>query len=1067
MNTVTLPPKSQPDENGHVAGGWWHESGDDDRIVCDLCPRECSLKPGDRGFCFVRQNSGGKMLLTTYGRSTGFCIDPIEKKPLNHFHPGTAVLSFGTAGCNLGCRFCQNWDISKSREVSRLSELAWPEMIAAAAKKTGCRSVAFTYNDPIIWAEYAIDTAAACRTEGIRTVAVTAGYISETARPTFFHAMDAANVDLKAFTEDFYHRITYSHLRPVLETLQWLKHESDVWFEITNLIIPSHNDADDDLKRMCEWILNSVGPDVPVHFSAFHPDFRMTDIPQTPHETLLRAHRIARDCGIRYVYTGNVSDVQHQSTWCPQCGELLIERNWYQLGRYQLQDNRCGSCGAVIAGHFDKTPGNWGSRRQPIRISDYLPQTPRPEVQPSATKSSTTSAKEDLMQSVQESPQLSEQQEAAIHKAACEIVTAIACRRPPRLSDVTLDGTADKVVMGAFVTLKRTGMLRSCCGSLGQPMKLAAALEAAAVRTAKEDHRFPPISPTELPYLTLDVTLLFNFEPIRETGADRARAVEIGKHGLRIQRGNQAGLLLPVVAVENHWDASVFLNQVCRKAGLPITAWQQPDTELLRFEGRMVERDFDAESLDSAADARPESSVTDAELQTLAAFARSNILALEQGAVPGCFPGSVSDGTVDGVVLQLHFPGIDEAPVFSKIQLRNGMPLQMTLLQLTDSAAAWLRQQQLPAGIRQGMKVDFMTLSDPAAHGTADNADLRGIEPSRRAVLVSENRRMAWVFDPQQSADELLRQACQSVDSTSAATTLLYSLAARTTAERICSANVPRAQSGPEERPPAVAGAFYSAEPNELARDVTEDLGTLPAEKEVWPAVMVPHAGLKYSGHIAADVLKRIQIPSTVIIIGPKHTPHGVDWAIAPHRTWRIPGATLQNDPELVTRLTERISGLKPDAAAHALEHAIEVELPYLARLAPDVKVVGIAIGSGSIERCRKFGQELALLMSEMEEPPLLIISSDMNHFAGDSENRRLDEMALAAMETRDPVKLYETVTQNGISMCGMLPAFIVMEALLCLDQLDRTERTQYATSADVTGDKTRVVGYAGMLLGP
>lgn len=291
------------------------------------------MKPGDRGFCFVRQNVDGQMALTTYGKSTGFCIDPIEKKPLNHFYPGTAVLSFGTAGCNLGCKFCQNWDISKSREVERLSQLATPDTIAVAAKATNCRSVAFTYNDPIIWAEYAIDTAEACRREGVKSVAVTAGYISPAARPAFFHAMDAANVDLKAFTEEFYHKITYSQLQPVLDTLRWLKHESDVWFEITNLLIPDANDSPDEVRRMCDWILEAVGADVPVHFTAFHPDFRMTDRGRTPHETLLQAKQIAIEQGIRFAYVGNVNDVKNQSTWCPSCQHLLIKRNHYQIGR--------------------------------------------------------------------------------------------------------------------------------------------------------------------------------------------------------------------------------------------------------------------------------------------------------------------------------------------------------------------------------------------------------------------------------------------------------------------------------------------------------------------------------------------------------------------------------------------------------------------------------------------------------------------------------------------------------------------------------------------------------------
>ncbi|MFO0977098.1 MAG: AmmeMemoRadiSam system radical SAM enzyme [Planctomycetaceae bacterium] len=371
MRKVLAPPATDAAVNNLMPGGWWHESDDGARLICDLCPRECSLKPGDRGFCFVRQNIDGEMFLTTWGRSTGFCIDPIEKKPLNHFYPGTSVLSFGTAGCNLGCKFCQNWDISKSREVERLSEPATPEAIARAAVSFHCRSVAYTYNDPIVWAEYAIATARACRDVNVKNVAVTAGYISDDARAAFFQFMDAANVDLKSFSEDFYEKVTYSKLQPVLDTLRWLKAETSVWLEITNLVIPDLNDSTDELRRMSDWILDAVGPDVPLHFSAFHPDFRMMDRPRTPHETLIRARTVARQQGLKYIYVGNVSDVMNQSTWCPGCGEMIIQRDGYQIGLYRLNGHACQSCGTLIAGHFDCAPGQWGSRRLPVRIRDF------------------------------------------------------------------------------------------------------------------------------------------------------------------------------------------------------------------------------------------------------------------------------------------------------------------------------------------------------------------------------------------------------------------------------------------------------------------------------------------------------------------------------------------------------------------------------------------------------------------------------------------------------------------------------------------------------------------------
>jgi pyruvate formate lyase activating enzyme len=350
-------------------GRYWHRL-DDGRIQCDLCPRDCKLHEGQRGACFVRMRENDQIVLTTYGRSSGFCIDPIEKKPLNHFYPGSSVLSFGTAGCNLACKFCQNWDISKSRDMDRLMDQASPEAIAIAAEKHNCRSVAFTYNDPVIFAEYAMDTADACHARGIKTVAVTAGYIHEEARRDFFSKIDAANVDLKAFTDEFYYKLTGSHLQPVLDTLVYLKHETDVWFEITTLLIPGKNDSDEELTALCKWIKKELGPDVPLHFSAFHPDHKMPDIPATPVTTLVRARNIALEQGLHYVYTGNVHNEEGDTTFCANCHSSLIVRDWYQIKQYRLdKDGICPDCGTALAGRFDEEPGNFGARRIPIAIS--------------------------------------------------------------------------------------------------------------------------------------------------------------------------------------------------------------------------------------------------------------------------------------------------------------------------------------------------------------------------------------------------------------------------------------------------------------------------------------------------------------------------------------------------------------------------------------------------------------------------------------------------------------------------------------------------------------------------
>ncbi len=347
---------------------YWHAVGDG-RIQCDVCPRACKMREGQRGMCFVRAVQDGEVVLTTYGRSSGFCVDPIEKKPLNHFLPGTPVLSFGTAGCNLACRFCQNWEISKSKEVDTLADAASPETIARIAEELGCRSVAFTYNDPVIFLEYAIDVADACRERGLKAVAVTAGYICDEPRVEFYRHMDAANVDLKAFTEDFYKHVTVGHLQPVLDTLTYLRHETDVWFEITNLVIPGHNDDDATFDEMSSWVAEHLGRDVPLHFTSFHPDFKMLDVPRTPAATLSRAQAIARRNGLHFVYTGNVHDTAGSSTYCPSCGHMVVERDWYVLGRYELTtDGACRFCGTHVPGCFDGPPGHWGRQRQPVVV---------------------------------------------------------------------------------------------------------------------------------------------------------------------------------------------------------------------------------------------------------------------------------------------------------------------------------------------------------------------------------------------------------------------------------------------------------------------------------------------------------------------------------------------------------------------------------------------------------------------------------------------------------------------------------------------------------------------------
>lgn len=1101
----TLRDSAGTTDGGLLPGRWWHRDRDTDRIICDLCPRECAMKEGDRGFCFVRQNVGGEMMLTTYGRSTGFCIDPIEKKPLNHFYPGTSVLSFGTAGCNLGCKFCQNWDISKAREVERLSHRAFPEEIALAARSLECHSVAFTYNDPVVWAEYAIETAKACRQNGIRSVAVTAGYVTEQARAPFFEYMDAANVDLKAFTEEFYYRITYAHLAPILETLKWLRHETDVWFEITNLIIPDANDKPDEIRKMVEWVLDAVGDEVPVHFSAFHPDFRMTDRPNTPHETLILARDLALQTGLKHVYVGNVNDVERQSTYCPGCKKLVIERNWYALGVYSLDGNQCQHCGETISGKYDDRPGNWGRKRQPVdmrqfhldglsaasrsaaasngdtmsgntnrqetaegnssgvKINDSAlqwlagqgevngkastaaaqrqPQTPAPPTQPIPTRM----------------PLTNEQREA-IRVAAAEVVKSSVDDRNARIPDLNAMGVGNAVVSGIFVSLKRHGRLRACMGSFGATMPLLKTLVDAARRTSTADPRFPRISAVEIPHLDLEVWLLFAPEPVNVQGEARVNEVTIGTHGLQIVRGNQRGLLLPGVATDNGWNSKEFLDNVCIKAGLPPTAWKEPDTILFRFEGNCIRGNL----LNGDADryATPRLTYEPQQIEELRRICRDNVAAIVRGATPMYYCGTVPDSSVNGICMTITLPGGGNQLNVARMSLRELMPLQSTAFSLCEELAASLRRRGFLNG---NFELDLAVASDAAMHGTVDQPLIEGIDVAHRGFLIQERQKNAWVYDREKPVDEVLQDTVQACQVSEPAYGMIYSLTFQSTSPRVSHTAVPKPSRGPSDRPAAVAGRFYPDDPSAMNQMLDEMLSG-DATPQPCKAVMVPHAGWQFSGKLAADVLKRVRIPKRIIAIGPKHTPNGTDWAVAPHHNWLLPGQKVASDYSLAMKLAESIDGLEPDANAHQAEHGIEVELPIIARLSPETQVVGIAVSGGNLDRCAGFAEQLASVIRELDEPPLLLISSDMNHYANDEETRRLDALALAELDRLDEDALFHTCRSNHISMCGMIPAVIVLKTLKNLGSVHQSRQIGYATSADRTGDTSRVVGYAGRI---
>ncbi len=931
-----LPPGAGLLPDGAKLGGWWRETEESGRILCELCPRACHLKPGDKGFCFVRENRDGQMALTTYGRSTGFCIDPIEKKPLNHFYPGTSVLSFGTAGCNLGCKFCQNHDISKARKVELLSEAATPETIANAALRLGCKSVAYTYNDPVIWAEYAIDTAKACRRVGVKSVAVTAGYITPEARPAFFEYFDAANVDLKAFTEEFYQHLTLSHLAPVLETLEWLKRETDVWFEITNLIIPRANDTPEEFRRMCDWVLDHIGDDTPVHFTAFHPDFKLTDRPATPVETLLAAHEVARECGLKYAYVGNVHDDRRQSTYCPSCGKLLIQRDWYTLGAYALEGNCCAGCGQEIPGRFDSKPGDWGAKRQPVRIAQFAAVVNPQNDASRESAASTAPSQGDLPMNqtttatstpaADQLPELDERQRVLVHAAASRIVAAAVRGETARLDDLRTNAAAQTLVLGAYVSLKRQGRLRGCCGFLGTPAPLQEALTHAALRTATEDPRLPRVSPSELAFLDLEVWLLANMRPMRECGEARKNAIEIGRHGLQIARGQARGLLLPGVATDHQLDAEGFLEQVSIKAGLPPTAWKEDDTQLFTFEGLALGGPFAPEAIDKHAPHAP--LLTKDEFAALTQFCRDNIRLIMQRALPNYYLPNCRDGMVNGVAIHLQGPQQARPLQLSKVSFRPGMPMQSSIYSLTEAAAQTLEAQGVAWGQLGQIKIDLTILDDTAMHGTVANADLQGLAPESRAVMVVERGRSAWRFDPRSEAEALLAATAADAQVRFPHEAAVYSLRAHSSVAPAGMAHVPAPQRGADVRPAAVAGRFYPADAEARAQEVDRLFAGTASEAKPCQAVMVPHAGLVYSGKIAAQVFAEAEIPETVIVIGPKHTSRGVDWAVAPHRVWSFPGGQMASDPELAKALVEAIPNLELDAAAHESEHGIEVQLP-------------------------------------------------------------------------------------------------------------------------------------------
>ena len=1041
----------------HTAvGSLWH--AEDDRIRCVACGHRCLIGEGKRGICKVRFNEGGQ-LKVPFGYVAGLQCDPVEKKPFFHVHPSSDALTFGMMGCDLHCSYCQNWVTSQALRDSAAGapvRPVTPDQIVEIAQQEQARLVVSSYNEPLITAEWAVAVFEKAKAAGLDCAFVSNGNATPEVLDFLMPWIVAYKVDLKSF-DDHHYRSLGGMLSNITDTIGMI-HERGIWLEIVTLVIPGFNDSERELREMAKFIA-SISRDIPWHVTAFHKDYRMTDPDATSPAKLMRACEIGAEAGLRYLYAGNLPGKvgAWENTRCPGCGETVIERFGYLIRSYRLSASGCcPRCQTVLPGIW---PGETGAVRTGNDQAAYVKRLPRP-VQSLPLVSE---GREPMAPATASGPQrleLSTEDKKHIVGAVGNLVRALAHGQQPALADPT-GALKEKQVFGAFVSLKRGKHLRGCCGMLGRPVALIAALEEAAARTVWDDVRFPPVSPTEVDRLDLEIWLLQCPEPVQVRGAERANAITIGKHGISVARGDKQALFLPGVAPDNNWDSKTFLNQVCLKAGLFPTAWQDDETALFTFEGQVLRGQVGA---NGPAPARRAAACGPEHVEAYTDFCRNNINALLTGSTPSYYFLGIPDGNVNGAILSLH--GIINGEVVHHCQfsLRPEIPLQSTLFALSQIAAQTLIQHRLTGEALSRVKVGVTLLHDPTLHGTVQSADLAGVDPRERALLVLERNKSAIVFDPARQPAELLAEAVSQAKVTHPTSAPVYSLDALAQAPLTFS-TAPRPVRGPAIRQPGAAGTFYPADAAELS-SMVDKLLEGERKQEPWPAAMLPHAGLIYSGRIAANVLKRLKIPRTVIVIGPKHTPNGSEWAIAPHQTWSFPGGSLDSDFLLARQLSQAIPSLEMDSMAHQREHAIEVELPLLARLAPETRVVGIAIGVGDLDSCRRFAQGLADVLKEREDRPLLLISSDMNHFAPDAENRRLDAIALDVLERLDPAEIYDTVTQNNISMCGLLPAVIVLETLKLMDGVKKAQRLDYATSADVSGDKSRVVGYAGMLFG-
>lgn len=663
-------------------------------------------------------------------------------------------------------------------------------------------------------------------------------------------------------------------------------------------------------------------------------------------------------------------------------------------------------------------------------------------------------------------PELSEGEEKVVLRRAAEWVFEAVTGNPGEFSEASSPAVPAVPVWGVFVSLKNNRQLRACCGHLEDEATLPVALERAAQIAARWDLRFPAIQPAELPQLELEVWILWNRQRVETRGEDRLKAIEIGKHGLQIAMGQQRGLLLPGVAVEHRLNARQFLEHVCRKAGLAPSAWLDPNAELFTFEGYALS--------DGVANLLPQDVLRSlpagpgiGDVIRLAEFARGNLMAMSQGATPSFYTSAAFDGAVQGVILTLKRAEengrTEKVMEASRVFPQGSLPLQATIMDLLQALLAGLKGQQIaPEAVAQ-LRMGMTILTNPHVVGTGADCVLERIIPRRHAVCAVLDRLWAVRYSPERDAAALLKETLSRIRLPHAGQAQIFALSVLSTEPEIEASNVPKPVSGPAIRPPAVSGGFYPASPNAID-DFLTSAHAPTVERRVWSGAIVPHAGWKYSGRLAVHVWEQIQIPSHVIIVAPKHQAMGCDWAVAPHETWALPGLSLKSDRELARGIAEAIPFFELDAAAHAMEHAIEVQLPIVARFAPATRVVGIVMRGGQYQSLCEAGRKFAAYLQTLPEIPLLVISSDMNHYADETRTRQLDRLAVKAIECCDPEGLWKAVHDNQITMCGIVPAVFVMETLKELGRLNICQVVGYTTSAESSGDSSRVVGYLGAL---